>query len=160
LDGQAIDDPAPIPSESACKETIAWVRSCEGVLEATTPEAAPGWVFIRVDRGYDEADRAGLGGKVLDEFWNEPTAHRFVVVVGRDVDIHDHHEVLFHWVANCDFARDAQWDQSHGCDRVGFDATPKTYGDARNNQPVRAWPPILSMNDVVKSRCDQVRLSR
>ncbi|MDF1869983.1 MAG: UbiD family decarboxylase [Phycisphaerales bacterium] len=156
LDGQELDEPSPIPSEAACKETIAWARSCEGVLEATTPEAAPGWVFIRVDRGYDEADRAGLGGKVLDEFWNERTAHRFVVVVGRDVDIHDHHEVLFHWVANCDFARDAQWDQSHGCDRVGFDATPKTSGDARNNQPVRAWPPILTMPDRIKERCDEL----
>ena len=160
FDGQDIHDPSPILSEGACKKAIAWAQSCKGVLEAATSDAVPGWLFIRVDRGYGEPDNARLGGQVLNELWNEPTEHRFIVVVGRDVNIQDHHEVLFHWVANSDFARDTQWDQSRGCDRVGFDATPKTSGDERNNQPVRAWPPILSMSDAVKARCDQVRINR
>ena len=59
------------------------------------------------------------------------------------MDIHDHHASLFHWVANSDASRDAVWDRAHTTDRIGFDATPKTPGDARHAQPVRPWPPVL-----------------
>ncbi|MGV6814529.1 MAG: UbiD family decarboxylase domain-containing protein [Phycisphaerales bacterium] len=143
VDGDEIVPVRGFPSDKDRKNAVDWARSIEGVLGASSPVEAPGWLFVRVDRGYNEPERAGLGARVLDEFWNEPTAHKFIVTLGRDVNIEDHHQALFHWAANTDGSRDAFWDCSHGCDRVGFDATPKTAGDGRGGQPVRAWPPIL-----------------
>lgn len=143
LDGHAIRPRAELLSSEQRAESVENAKSVEGVLDAVAPESVPGWLFIRADRDVDEAERAGLGQRILRGFFEHESAVRFVVVLGRSVDIHDHHRALFHWVANCDASRDAVWDQSHGCDRVGFDATPKTGGDARHDQPVRAWPPVL-----------------
>ncbi len=157
LDGKKLKPLESLPTDAENAADVAFVKGCDGVLDAAVSESAPGWLFVRADRGYDEHDRAGMGARVLESIWTGTTTNRFVVVVGRDVNIRDHHEVLFHWVANCDFARDGQWDQSHGCDRVGFDATAKSSGDARNDQPVRAWPPILKMDDAVLDRVDEIQ---
>ncbi len=153
IDGYPIEPPHPIPTQQDRNDAIGWAMSIEGVLEAVAPEAAPGWLFLRIDRAHNEPEHAKLGGKILDEFWCEPTALKFIVALGRDVNIQDHHQALFHWAANFDASRDAQWDQSHGCDRVGFDATPKTPSDKRNNQPVRPWPPVLTMNEPIITQC-------
>jgi 4-hydroxy-3-polyprenylbenzoate decarboxylase len=132
------------PSAIERDEDTERICSIEGVLSAASSDDAPGWVFVRADRGYDERDREKLGHSIIGAICGVPTHAKFIVVLGRDVDIQNRHEALFHWVANCDASRDAVWDQSHACDRVLFDATPKTSGDARNGQPVRAWPEILS----------------
>jgi 4-hydroxy-3-polyprenylbenzoate decarboxylase len=152
IDGSEITRRGDVPSEADRVGAVGFAESIDGVIEASAPVEIPGWLFVRVDRGYDDADRAGVGVDVLKKLLNGGGVMPFVVIVGRDVSIHDHHEVMFHWVANCDFARDAVW----AGDCVGFDATPKTSGDARNNQPVRAWPPILTMPDRVKERCDKL----
>lgn len=131
------------PSEQERDEDAARLCSIEGVLAAASSEDAPGWIFVKADRGYDEHNSEGLGQSIIEAICRVPTCAKFVVVLGRDVDIENRHEALFHWVANCDASRDAVWDQSHSCDRVLFDATPKTSGDARKGQPVRAWPEVL-----------------
>ncbi|MBL4698809.1 MAG: UbiD family decarboxylase [Phycisphaerales bacterium] len=146
IDGHQIAAPSSIPSSKQRSEAVAFAQSMTGVLDASAPEQAPGWLFIKADKDHNEPDRAKLGASILEAYLAESSAMKFIVVLGRSVDIHDHHSALFHWAANFDASRDAQWDQSQGCDRVGFDATPKTPEDTRNNQPVRAWPPVLSFD--------------
>jgi 3-polyprenyl-4-hydroxybenzoate decarboxylase len=103
----------------------------------------------------------GLGRRILENYLSTPPGDAartcpFVVVVGRSVDVHEHHAALFHWLANSDASRDAVWSRAHGCDRVGFDATPKSAGDAAfSGQPVRAWPPVLAMEPEVIARVEQ-----
>ncbi len=143
LDAQPLAPIVSLPSQADREHAISHARSIEGVLDAIAPEAVPGWLFVRADRDHNEHGRAGLAHAIIDQLFTRSSAMRFIAVLGRSVDIHDHHRALFHWVANCDASRDARWDQTHGCDRVAFDATPKTREDARNNQPVRAWPPVL-----------------
>ncbi len=143
LDGERIKPRTELPNAVQRQSEITLAKTINGVLDAASPEAMPGWLFIQSDRDVNEPVHAGLGQAIVHSFFEHESSARFVVVIGRGVDIHDHHRALFHWVANCDASRDAIWNQSHGCDRVGFDATPKTGEDARENQPVRAWPPVL-----------------
>lgn len=143
IDGRPLAGPAPTPDASQREEDARRAKAVAGVLDAAAPDRAPGWLFVRADRDLDEPAAEGLGQRILADLFAGPTHARFVVVLGRAVDVHDHHAALFHWVANSDAGRDAVWDQSHGTDRVGFDATPKTPGDARHAQPVRPWPPVL-----------------
>ena len=143
IDGRALEPARGIPSESERAADAARAKSIHGVLDAASPAAAPGWLFLRADRDLNEPAGEGLGQRILAELFSGPTHAAFAVVLGRSVDIQDHHAALFHWVANSDTGRDAVWDRSQGADRVGFDATPKTPGDARHGQPVRAWPPVL-----------------
>jgi len=143
LDDQSIDPTVNLPTEQQRARAVEQACDLEGVLDAAAPERTPGWLFIRADRGLDEPDRVGLGQRILDQLFEHGSSMKFIVVLARGVEIHDHHRALFHWAANTDASRDAVWDNSQGCDRIGFDATPKTPGDARNRQPVRVWPPVL-----------------
>jgi len=145
IDGLPLESPNPIPTEEQRTQAVITAKSIPGVLDASAPVETPGWLFILADKDHNEPDRARLGATILEAYFKEPSTHRFIVVVGRSVDIHDSNQALFHWAANFDASRDAHWDQSHGCDRVGFDATPKTADDTRNNHPVRPWPPVLTM---------------
>ncbi|MFK7759061.1 MAG: UbiD family decarboxylase domain-containing protein [Phycisphaerales bacterium] len=156
IDGEPLGSGREIPTQQHNAQARDHACSIDGVLGASTPEAAPGWLFIKVDKGFDEEQNAGLGTRVLNAFWDVPTQLPFVVLVGRDVDLDDHHALLFHWVANAEASRDAQWFDGHGVDQIGFDATPKTPGDARLNHPVRAWPPVLTMPSRVQERCDEI----
>ncbi len=130
-------------SPTRCPVFITRAKATAGVLDASSTDSAPGWLFIRADRDVDEPLNEGLGQRILADLFSVPTHARFIVVLGRSVDVHDHHAALFHWVANSDASRDARWDRAQGVDRIGFDATPKTPGDARSGQAVRAWPPVL-----------------
>ncbi|MEL6741493.1 MAG: UbiD family decarboxylase domain-containing protein, partial [Planctomycetota bacterium] len=158
IDGEALEhDPHPLPTPEERAADVALAESIDGVLGASCTERAPGWLFVRADRGLDgthavETHNAGLGRRVIaDLLAAGATASRFIVVVGRDVDEGDHHAGLFHWLANSDLGRDAVWDRGHGCDRVAIDATPKAPVDAHAGQAVRAWPPVLSMPDDVRA---------
>ena len=143
IDGHRLAAPRAIPTDVEREAEIARVLDIAGVLDATAPEAAAGWLFVRADRDRDEPDRAGLGQRILTQFFEQKSRMSFVVVLGRSVDIADHDVALFHWVANCDAGRDIQW----GSDghTVGFDATPKTSADSRLGQPVRVWPPVIRL---------------
>ncbi len=72
----------------------------------------------------------------------------FVIAVDESVDLSDADAVLFHWCANFDPGRDTHW-RDH---RVGFDATPKKPGETRNGQPVRDFPPLLTMDDATRTK--------
>jgi 4-hydroxy-3-polyprenylbenzoate decarboxylase len=93
--------------------------------------------FVGVDKRAD-----GDGARAIARVWAE-TGADFVIAVDRPVDLADPDAVLFHWTANMDPGRDLYRDGP----RIGFDATPKRPGEARNGQPVRAWPPLLAMSD-------------
>lgn len=143
LDGRPIEPRDTVPDASQRAADVSMAIAIDGVLDAASPEALPGWLLVKADRDVEEADKAGIGQRIIGQIMRSPTSARFIAVLGRGVDLGDHHRALFHWAANSDASRDAVWDQSCGCDRVGFDATPKTGEDARNAQPVRAWPPVL-----------------
>jgi 4-hydroxy-3-polyprenylbenzoate decarboxylase len=143
LDGKPNSQSDPIPSDTQRQKAVANACSIPGVLDASAPEQTPGWLFIQADRDVDEPKLAGLGQQILEQAFQHASPMKFIVVLGRSVDIQDHHRALFHWVANCDASRDAVWDTNSRHDRVGFDATPKTAEDQQNDQPVRAWPPVL-----------------
>ncbi len=153
-DGCPLEAPYPIPSDNQRDEAVTFAKAISGVLDASSPIETPAWLFIRADKDLDEPHNATLGTKILEAFFKEPSAHRFIVILGRSVDIFDANQALFHWAANFDASRDAQWDQSIGCDRVGFDATPKSTADTRNNQPVRPWPPALTMDEPIITKCN------
>ena len=143
IDGRPLAGPMSPPTAPQRADDVVRARSIPGVLDAAAPERAPGWLFLRADRDLNEPAAEGLGQRILAKLFTGPTHAPFTVVLGRAVDIHDHHASLFHWVANSDASRDTVWDRAHTTDRVGFDATPKAPGDARHAQPVRPWPPVL-----------------
>ncbi len=129
-------------------ELLGRARTIEGVLDVALNDDAPGWVFVRVDRGHGEADRAGLGRRVGESLLEIPfaPAARFCAVLGRDVDVFDTKLAMFHWLANFDAGRDAIWAD----ERVVFDCTPKTGQDGANGQAVRAWPPVLEVDHATR----------
>ncbi len=151
IDGQPLTPPRELPTDHDRDADTQRLRALPNVLDAHATDRAPGWLFIRADRGYDEPDRARTGRSILEALRDIPLSHPFVVILGRDVNIHDHHEALFHWVANIDAQRDMDIDPAH--DRAAFDATPKTPGDAHEGHPVRAWPSVLEMPTEVIERC-------
>jgi len=100
------------------------------------------WEFVAVE------DRsAGAGMRAIEALWSERPVE-FVIAVDASVDVNDRDAVLFQWTANFDPGRDMIRDGN----KVGFDATPKVSGDARNGQPVRDYPPILKMSDEIRDR--------
>lgn len=164
--GIAIDRSEP-PADADAPSTPALLAAlCRlpGVLDAGVNADGPGWLFVRADRGHDEPARAGLGRTVAQavvDALSEPLAARaptprLAVVLGREVDITSTNTAMFHWLANADPGRDAVVRTSSGqplpC--IVFDATPKTLGEPAA-EPVRAWPPILSMSDAVRERVTQ-----
>jgi len=150
VDGQAITPArAPLGAEARARY-LAGVRTIEGVRDAAMPPELGGWLLVSIDK-----NRPGQGREVLEAVWGvacegEPPA--FVVVVDRDVHVADFDRVLFHWCANSDAGRDAGVDRAGG--RLGFDATGKTAADAHAGQAVRAWPPIIAMDDATRELVD------
>jgi len=110
--------------------------------------------FVAVDK-----TEAGDGARAIEAAW-EKTGADLVIAVDRSVDLTDDERVLFHWCANFDPGRDLH---RRGA-QVGFDATPKVAGDAREGQPVRDWPPLLTMDDAtlrrVKERWEEYGFGR
>lgn len=146
--------PGTATSESA---TLEQVRALSGVLEATIRDDAPGWLLVRVDRGLDEPSAANLDFQVTEAVLDlEPVAEGalpFVLVLGRDVALHDDVAPFFHWLANMDPGRDMVLKGN----RVGFACAPKTPEDARRNEPVRPWPPVLVMDVDADGRATEIR---
>lgn len=134
---------------------VARVQQLPGI-EAASCKAELGysWLFVRVNK---RCDHQGVDA-LRTVFSSDMEAHGdderlppFVIVVGdgvggepfcaQDTDIDS---VLFHWCASCDASRDSvQHASTRG--RIGFDATPKFETEARNGEPVRKFPPILTL---------------
>jgi 4-hydroxy-3-polyprenylbenzoate decarboxylase len=133
---------------------LARVRALPGVVGAAVHALAPGWLLVQADRAEDEPARAGLGRQVLEAVLAlDPAADGvadlpFVIVVGRDAPLEDDVLPFFHWLAHMDAGRDLLLQD----DRVGFDATAKSAGDARPGWPVRQWPPIVRYPEEVLER--------
>lgn len=133
------------------------VRGVVGVEDASMPAlTAGGWLFVSVHKthpgqGREVAARVLEGGDLGTGLALEALP-RFVVVLGSTVEVRNGDEALFHWVANMDASRDmVRWEGggsgAGGVVRVGFDATPKDEREPNNGQPVRAWPPVLAMDE-------------
>ena len=132
-------------------------------------------MFIKVDKKPGDPNAAGAGVRALEAALNVPEPAQggpaYFVAVGPDVDITDPDAALFHWVANFDASRDLVLDPvglearrsntrnpfPRPTDRLGFDATPKVPGDERFGEPVRAWPPVLKMDESVMAKVAHVR---
>lgn len=155
------DAPLEIATAADAGPHLDQVRQLEGVLDAGVLPGAAGWLFVQVDRGLDEPEGEGLGLRVLETTLDlDPAAQGvpalpYVVIVGRDVDLTDPVAPFFHWLANMDMGRDSAWRRDRG--RLGFDATPKTPGDARHGEPVRAWPPVVGFDRVTIEEARAVR---
>ncbi len=119
-----------------------------------TPEFGGGrCVFVGVEKR-----QPGDGVRAIESLWQtapDDAAH-FVIAVDASVDLNDWEQVMFHFCANADPGRDLIRPQSSPTGqtphRIGFDATTKMPGDERNGQPVRDYPPILTMDQAVQQR--------
>ena len=106
--------------------------------------------FIQVEKR-----QARDSAEAIARMWNDPAASAvdFIIAVDATVNVRDWQEVMFHWCANTDPGRDL-----HRCDsRIAFDATRKLPGDERHGQPVRDYPPILTMNEQTRQSVDRRR---
>lgn len=145
-------EPRPAPEAAPLLRAV---RALPGVLDAALPESCGRyWLFIRLDK-----QRARQGREALAALFNllplggQPPPP-FVIVVGPGVDVHRTDDALFHWCAHSDTSRDAVWWTSRDgkWHTLAFDATPKLPGDEANGQPVRPWPPVLTMDPAVRSK--------
>ncbi|MGP1345845.1 MAG: UbiD family decarboxylase domain-containing protein [Phycisphaerales bacterium] len=135
------------------------VRRLDGVTDAAMPGLTAGaWLFIalhktRPGQGYNLAQRTLESGD-FDLGLDLRALPRFIVVLDSGIPLANADEALFHWVANSDASRDAVFHRPADAaglpapgGRVAFDATPKDGREANNGQPVRAWPPVLAMDE-------------
>lgn len=133
------------------------VRALPGVVDARIPREAPQWLLVSIRK-----QSAGDGAALIERIWSLGDAPRaepvhepaYIVVLEETVDVRRLDEAMFHWCAHTDASRDLfRWVSPDGRrHRVAFDATPKLPGDERNGQPVRPWPPMLSMDRSVERR--------
>jgi len=155
-DGNPLPEATPGTAESEAS-TLAKIADLDGVLAVSVHPEAPGWLLISVDRGFDEPERAHLDHAVMQRALDiapvVEDALPFVIVVGRGVDLHSSVDPFFHWLANMDPGRD----MVQRGNRVGFACAPKTPEDARHNEPVRAWPPVLVMDADADGRATVTR---
>jgi 4-hydroxy-3-polyprenylbenzoate decarboxylase len=115
--------------------------------------------FVKIRKEYPLQGR-----RVMHSIWGagQMAWTKMIVVVDEDVNVHDHDEVLFHLCANCDPGRDVEIVNGpldildHAAPRlgaghkIGFDATRKIKGEEVGGNAVRAWPPIIRMNEEIR----------
>jgi 4-hydroxy-3-polyprenylbenzoate decarboxylase len=104
--------------------------------------------------------------KIMHGLWGmgQMMFTKYLVVVDDDVDVHNTSEVLFRMCANTDPQRDSIFTKGpsdvldHATSEIamgsklGIDATKKIPGEGFK----RAWPPIIKMDQAVKSKVDQL----
>ena len=157
------DMPVEVADAAGAQAHLRRIVEMDGVLEAHVPDIAPGWLFVRIDRGFDEPGGEGLGRRVrdavvaLDPGEDGAAALPFVVIVSREVDLGSPVAPFFHWLANMDSGRDMLLRAD--ADRVAFDATAKTVGDAQPGYPVRVWPPVVEMTPEVTAAATARRVA-
>ncbi len=148
--GEEVDNiPASVSTGydgSSGEAILAFARSQPGVAGAHLDARCFGWLFLRMDRGIDPVD--GSVRAVIQSVLSQAGAPPFVVALGRDVQIDDPDQAMFHWCANMDPGRDAV--RVNG--GLGFDATPKAMDTSHPHGPIREWPPVLAMPEPVIDR--------
>lgn len=139
------------------RRLIEAVRAIPGVVAAEAPADAEGWLFVGAEKV-----RPRDGAAVIERLWQLAAEGLalppYTVVLGPAVDPGDTDAAMFHLCAHADASRDLhRWaspdNQRHA---IAFDATPKLPGDERNGEPVRQWPPLLSMPEQVARRAAEV----
>jgi 4-hydroxy-3-polyprenylbenzoate decarboxylase len=119
--------------------------------------------FVKIRKEYPLQAR-----RVMHAIWGagQMAWTKMIVVVDKDVNVHDHEDVLFHLCANCDPGRDVEIVNGpldildHAAPRlgaghkIGFDATAKIPGEEGGGNPVRDWPTRLTMTEEIKKRVD------
>lgn len=166
IDGRPLRGERPMLTDAQAVRVIEAVKGLHGVQDVFLPsELHRGWLLVRVDKvnagdGQRAIERIAAA---LDVVTNSARAEAvvgasefapvppFVIVLAGEVNIRDIDAALFHWCAHSDAGRDLSI-HSH---TAYIDATPKLPGDERNGQPVRDWPPILTMDDEVVNRVKQ-----
>lgn len=121
-------------------------------------------VFVKIKKEYPLQAR-----RVMHSIWGagQMAWTKMIVVVDHDVNVHDQDEVLFHFAANIDPRRDIEITDGpldildHASARlgsggkIGFDATRKIAGEEVGGNAIRAWPPIIRMDQRVRDRVGQ-----
>ncbi len=128
--------------EGAREASVAQIRDIQGVRDACAPTACEGWLFIAC---------GGRGREVAERLRTMDACAPFIVLVGAEVRVDDFDSVLFHLCANWDPQRDSIF--GDGC--VIFDGTPKApdaAGSHTGGIPVRAWPPIVGVDEATRQR--------
>ena len=120
--------------------------------------------FIQIKKEYPLQAR-----RVMHAIWGagQMAWTKSIVVVDHDVNVHDHEAVLFHLCANCDPGRDIEIVNGpldildHAAPRlgaghkIGLDATRKIPGEEVNGNPVRDWPPVITMDAQTRALVDR-----
>jgi len=120
--------------------------------------------FVKIKKEYPLQAR-----RVMHAIWGagQMAWTKAIVVVDHDVDVHDHERVLFQVCANCDPGRDLELINGpldildHAAPRlgagtkIGFDATRKVPGEEVGGNPVRDFPPFLTMDDATRALVDR-----
>ncbi len=93
------------------------------------------------------------GCRALEALLDDPqhSAADFIIVIDHPGSLADWRDVFFHLTANADPGRDLY--RLGG--RIAFDATRKLPGDDNHGQPVRDYPPIITMSEDIKQRVDE-----
>ncbi len=119
------------------------------------------FVFVSIDKRYP-----GQAYKVMDSLWGlgQMSTAKVIVVFDRDVNIHDHNEVLFHLGSNIDPLRDVTLKKGpldildHASNEEGFggkmgiDATKKFKEEGYG----RVWPDRAVMDEQTVRRIDGI----
>ncbi|MEE2718314.1 MAG: UbiD family decarboxylase [Planctomycetota bacterium] len=115
----------------------AWGRG--RIVFAAVDSSAPGRSSAAIESMLDAAAR-GDGADII-------------LAVDAGIDPAEHERALFMLFANMDSLRDRH-ERDH---RIALDGTCKHAGWERNDEPVRPWPPIISMDPEVVARVDARR---
>ncbi|MEC9372636.1 MAG: UbiD family decarboxylase [Planctomycetota bacterium] len=143
---------SPKPTESESSALLARATEIASIRAANhLPMEGGGWLFLQIESDSVARSRAALAN-FLASLSDAPVRPRFVIAVSPDVNIHNIDEALFHWCANCDPGRDALWSVDRRT--LAFDATAKREGESVDGAPVRAWPPLIRMDESTKSAID------
>ena len=141
--------------ESVCDRIVEEVRGVGGVSDAHM-HGATRWLFVQIEREANAGARRVLA-EVLDRAGDDKDLPAFVIAVSEGVNVRDRDAVLFHWCANADAGRDLVRARGGGAMApIAFDATTKDRGEGVTGQPVRAWPPIIEMDEATKRRVDEL----
>jgi len=129
-------------------QVVEAARNVDGVADARTLNDGDGrWLLAKT--GDADLDGRAVAERLADAL--AETRARFAILLGPDVDLDDFDQALFHWCANMDPGRDS-------IRRGGtllFDATPKRPGATIGGEPVRDWPPLITMSEDMRAQVDR-----
>ena len=118
------------------------------IKQIVVPEFAAGRLAVlRVQK-----DAPGAGAGAIDAVFSSEAGEDIDLVIALSdlVEVSDFERVMFHCCANMDPSRDLYRDGQ----RLGIDATRKLAGDEHNGEPVRDFPPLITMAEEIGKRVE------